>query len=140
MGEWIRVSETVEKRIKDLEREAGHWLVNCARTDDAFSELASAAETWRDDWYTHRRKTERFTHVDEENLARAVDNLRERTAQIRGELRSELQTVREMNEVLRQYLIEYRSMHDDSINGGDPCDCDLCKRSEDAIWGDYGKS
>ena len=139
MGEWIRVSETVEKRIKDLEREAGHWLVNCARTDDTFSELANAAETWRDGWYTHRRKTEHFTHVDEENLARAVDNLRERTAQIRGELRSQLRAVRKQNETLRQYLIEYRSTHDDSIAGGEPCDCDLCKRSEDAVWGEYGK-
>lgn len=140
MGEWIRVSETVEKRIKDLEREAGHWLINCARTDDAFSELANAAETWRDGWYNHRLKTERFTHIDEENLARAVDNLRERTTQIRAELRSLLQEVREQNGVLRQYLIEYRSMHDDSIAGGEPCDCNLCKRSEVAIWGDSAKS
>ena len=46
----------------------------------ALADVAEAAKRWREGIYARRRDVQRSTHVDEENLARAVDALTTRCA------------------------------------------------------------
>lgn len=64
-----------EEALKERLDEARTCSCPECRALVALAEVVVAAQKWRSGWYTHRRGVQGITHIDEENLARAVDAL-----------------------------------------------------------------